>query len=192
MTPEVTASPTRQAAVTPTAPASSASIDAKTRQEIADFLYYEAELLDDRRFEEWVELFADDARYEMPIRVTREKRAGWELSPTGKIFDDTKATLRIRVQRLGTEYAWAEDPPSRTRHYVTNIRIGPGDREGEYRVRCNLLVYRNRGESPEYDLLSGERQDVLRRLPGGGWQIAQRLIALDQSIVNSRNLSMFF
>jgi 3-phenylpropionate/cinnamic acid dioxygenase small subunit len=168
------------------------AVDAQTRQEIEDFLYYEAELLDERRFEEWVELFAEDARYEMPIRVTREKRAGWELAPNGKIFDDSKATLNIRVQRLGTEYAWAEDPPSRTRHYVSNVRVRPAERDDEYNVRCNLLVYRSRGESPQYDLLSADRQDLLRRTPGGGWTIARRLIALDQSTVNSRNLSIFF
>lgn len=190
MPPELTAAPTDSSA--PAAAAGRPAVDAQTRQEIEDFLYYEAELLDDRRFDEWIELFAEDARYEMPIRVTREKRAGWELAPNGKIFDDTKATLRIRVQRLGTEYAWAEDPPSRTRHYLTNLRISPGERAGEYQVRCNLLVYRNRGESPEYDLLSAERQDLLRRRPGGGWEIARRLVALDQSTVNSRNLSIFF
>ena len=166
-------------------------VDLQTRCEIEDFLHYEAELLDDRRFEEWVELFTDDAHYAMPIRLTREKRAGWELAPNGKIFDDTKATLNIRVQRLGTEYAWAEDPPSRTRHCVSNVRVAPGEQDGEYNVRCNLLVYRSRGESPQYDLLSADRRDVLRRVDGG-WRIARRLIALDQSTVNSRNLSIFF
>lgn len=168
------------------------AVDLQTRREIEDFLYDEAGLIDDGRFEEWIELFTDDARYEMPIRVTREKRAAWQLAPQGKIFDDSKATLNIRVQRLGTEYAWAEDPPSRTRHYITNIRVEHADVEGEYRVRCNLMVYRNRGQSPEYDLFSADRQDVLRRLPGDSWKIARRWIALDQSTVNSRNMSIFF
>lgn len=167
------------------------SVDGQMRREIEDFLLDEAELLDDGRFEEWVGLFADDAHYEMPIRVTREKRAGWQLAPTGKIFDDTKATLAIRVQRLGTEYAWAEDPPSRTRHYVTNIRVAPADQPDEYRVRCNLLVYRSRGELPEYNVLSADRQDILRRQPDG-WKIVKRFVALDQSTVNSHNLSIFF
>lgn len=166
-------------------------VDGQTRREIENFLFGEAELLDDGRFEEWVELFADDAHYEMPIRVTRERRADWQLAPTGKIFDDTKATLTIRVQRLGTEYAWAEDPPSRTRHFVTNIRVAPADRPDEFRVRCNLLVYRSRGELPDYNVLSADRQDLLRRQPDG-WKIARRFVALDQSTVNSHNLSIFF
>jgi 3-phenylpropionate/cinnamic acid dioxygenase small subunit len=167
-----------------------AGIDLETRQAIEDFLYYEAELLDDRRFEAWVELFTDDVRYEMPMRVSRERTAP-DIVENGKIFADTKDTLRIRVERLGTEFAWAEDPPSRTRHFVTNIRIAPGEREGEIRVRSNLLVYRNRGDSPQFNLLSGFRQDILRRV-NGAWKIAQRRVVLDQSNIASHNLSMFF
>jgi 3-phenylpropionate/cinnamic acid dioxygenase small subunit len=167
-----------------------AGIDLETRQAIEDFLYYEAELLDDRRFEAWVDLFTDDARYEMPMRVSRERTAP-DIVENGKIFADTKDTLRIRVERLGTEFAWAEDPPSRTRHFVTNIRIAPGEREGEIRVRSNLLVYRNRGDSPQFNLLAGFRQDILRRV-NGAWKIAQRRVVLDQSNIASHNLSMFF
>lgn len=174
----------------PAPPADSAAVPSTVRQSIVDFLYYEAELLDDRDYETWLELFTEDARYEVPVRVTREKKAEWEISPHARIVDDSKEMLRVRIARLNTEYAWAEDPPSRVRHFISNIRIQPGASDGEYRARYNLLVYRSRGELPRYELLSGQRRDVLRQRPEG-WRIAHRVVILDQSVLATYNLSYF-
>ena len=168
-----------------------AIVDAETHRRVEDFLYLEAELLDDRRFNDWMELFADDLHYVMPLRVTREAQAEWELSPTGRIFDDTRETMGIRVARLNTEYAWAEQPPSRTRRYVTNVRVKQAETDGELYVRSNLLAYRSRGELTTYDLFSVVRQDILRPTDDG-FLIARRHIALDQSAVSAHNLSIFF
>lgn len=168
-----------------------ATVDAATHRRIEDFLYMEAELLDDRRFNDWVELFADDLHYVMPLRVTREAQAEWELSPTGRIFDDTRDTMGIRVARLNTEYAWSEQPPSRTRRHVSTVRARRADEEGEYIVRSNVLVYRSRGELTSYDLFSVVRQDLLRK-DGELFAIARRHIVLDQSAVGAHNLSIFF
>lgn len=165
-------------------------VDSETHREIEDFLYLEAELLDDRRFDDWLALFADDARYEMPSRVTRERSAPTDVADNAKIFDDTREHLAIRVQRLATEFAWAEDPPSRTRHHLSNVRAAPGEAPGEYHVRSNVLLYRNRGPSASYDLISAGREDVLRRTDEG-LKIARRRIVLDQSTLASRNLSFF-
>ena len=66
----------------------------------------------------------------------------------------------------------------------------PSDDADTYRVRSNVLLYRNRGLSSNYDLLAGEREDLLRRTPEG-WQIASRRIVLDQIVIASRNLSFF-
>lgn len=174
----------------PSAAPGTVEIPPAVRESITDFLYYEAELLDDRKFEEWLDLFADDARYEVPVRVTREKNAEWDVSPTARIFDDSKEMLQVRIERLNTEYAWAEDPPSRVRHFISNIRVYPGDNGGEYNVRYNVLIYRSRGELPRYELLSGQRRDVLRETPDG-WRIARRVVILDQSVLASYNLSYF-
>lgn len=165
-------------------------VDATTHRSIEDFLYYEAELVDNRRYEEWVALFTDDVTYEMPLRVTRESQAIWEISSRANIFKDDKDLLVIRVQRLGTEYAWAEQPPSRTRHYVTNVRARFLEDEGVYRVNSNLMVYRNRGDQPDWDLYSACRWDRLR-VVDGDWQICHRRIVLDQSTMSAHNLSTF-
>src|SRR5437870_4268014 len=65
------------------------------------------------------------------------------------ILDETKETLAGRVARLGTGMAWAEDPPSRTRHMIANIEVAPGDGPSELKVYSNFIVYRSRAESEE-------------------------------------------
>lgn len=165
-------------------------VDVETRLSLQDFLYREAAALDERRFRDWLDMFAEDGRYEVPVRVTREKLAEWELSPRSRIFDDNKQTLTIRVRRLETDFAWAEQPPSRTRHYVTNILVEAAEESGVYLVRSNCLVYRSRGESGVADLFSAQRRDLVRRT-GQGWRFVHRWAALDQSTIAAHNLSIF-
>lgn len=164
-------------------------VDCETSYRVQKFLYREARLLDQRRFEEWVSLFSDDAVYEAPMRLTRETGSTPDISQFGRIFSETKSTLEIRIQRLRTEFAWAEQPPSRTRHFVTNVMCYRID--DSLRVRSNLLVYRNRGESPSFDLYSADRDDVIITAPSGEFQIRSRWIVLDQSNVTGNSMSIF-
>lgn len=168
----------------------SARVPAQTVFEIQDFLNREALAIDERRFRDWLEYLADDLRYEVPLRVTREGLAEWEVSPTSRIFDDDKQTLTIRVERLETDFAWAEQPPSRTRHYVTGVVVDPYEVDGEYRVKSNCLIYRSRGDSPDPNFYSVARTDIVRSTEDG-YQIAKRWAVLDQSVINAHNLSIF-
>jgi 3-phenylpropionate/cinnamic acid dioxygenase small subunit len=86
--------------------------------------------------------------------------------------------------------AWAEDPPSRSRHLITNIEVEPGDGVSEVRVHSNFMVYRSRAET-EQDFYIGARRDVLRRV-AGAWKIATRKIILDQNVLLAKNVSIFF
>lgn len=166
-------------------------VDRETVQDIADFLYREALALDERRFRDWLDFLAEDIRYEVPVRVTRESMAEWELAPTSRIFDDTKATLEIRVRRLETDFAWAEQPPSRTRHFVTNVLADPIEGvENELLVSSNVFIYRSRGNEPNPSLYSLFRKDTIRRV-GEGFELARRWAALDQSLINAHNMSIF-
>ncbi len=106
------------------------------------------------------------------------------------ILDETKETLTGRVARLDTGMAWAEDPPSRTRHLISNIEVEAGENEAEIKVYSNFLVYRSRAET-EQDFYVGARQDVLRRIEGG-WKIAYRKLILDQNVLLAKNVSIFF
>src|ERR1700761_5354076 len=164
-------------------------------QEIASFLYAEAELLDERRHDEWLALLAEDVRYWMPMRrnvkygdTTREfTREGEDIS----WFDEGKDTLTRRVRQIQTGIHWAEEPQSRITHMVSNVQLleaAPDARE--VAAKSRFLIYRNRVET-ETDLLVGKREDTLRR-DGEGWLIARRKIILDQSVLLTKNLTFFF
>jgi len=160
--------------------------------EVERFYYDEAALLDAHRYEDWLALFADDAHYFMPIRRTRTQRElGKEFTQPGEMafFDDTKQSLTGRIIKLKTGKAWAEDPPSRTRHLITNIRILKDDGH-TLDVESNFHLYRTRLNSEESSWI-GSRRDVLRRV-AGSFQIADRKIFLEQTVLLSRNLSNFF
>ena len=105
------------------------------------------------------------------------------------ILEETKQTLSQRVARLDTGMAWAEDPPSRSRHLITNIEVEPGDAANEVKVYSNFMVYRSRAET-EQDFYVGARRDLLRRV-AGSWKIADRKIILDQNVLVRRSGYLF-
>ena len=86
------------------------------------FLVEEAALLDAADFAGWLGLLCEDIRYVMPVRVTTARGADFDSLAGMGHFDEDMYALRKRVQRLATDHAWTEDPPSRTRHFVTNVR----------------------------------------------------------------------
>lgn len=159
------------------------------QREAERFLHHEAELLDSGRLSEWFELLTDDLVYQVPVRLTRERRAASDVSDTMFLLNETRGTLAIRIKRLATDSAWAEDPPSRVRHFVSNVRVAEPAAGNELAVRSYLLVYRNRGSDPGHDLLSGERFDVLRRVDGE-LRLAARRVILDQATVGTKNLAI--
>lgn len=168
------------------------------KQEVEDFLYREADLLDERRYEEWLDLFTEDTHYWMPLRrnVPRDEpeREFTRLGADASWFDEGKDTLRRRVRQILTGIHWAEEPPSRICHIISNIQLVPeapsGPAPSEVGVRSRFIVYRNRVET-ETDFLVGRREDLLRR-EDGDWRIARRKIVLDQSVLLAKNLTMFF
>jgi 3-phenylpropionate/cinnamic acid dioxygenase small subunit len=168
-------------------------MDSELRRQVEDFYYLEADLLDNRRLREWFDLLADDVRYWMPIRhntLERPTNLAEELARPGEgyYFDDDKKSLKVRVERVYAKNAWAEMPPSRTRHLITNVRIERITRD-EVEAHSNFMVYRTRMETDQ-DLFVGERQDVLRRV-GDSFKIAKRTIILDQAVLMAKNISVF-
>ena len=157
--------------------------------EAVQFLHLEAQLLDDQRHAEWLDLLTDDVSYRMPVRQNVKGGGASAYSEDSNIFSENLASLRVRVNKLSTEYAWAETPPSRTRHHISNVRVSEADSEDELRVLSNVLVFRARGDDPTPDLFSAERQDMLRRVDGS-WRLASRLVLLDQTVVGARHLAI--
>ena len=164
------------------------------KEEIEEFLYAEADLLDRRQFSDWLALLADDRHYFSKVRrdvpfgehAARENtRAGGDIG----WFDEEKWTLSKRVDQIMTGIHWAEEPLSRVCHFVTNIRL-LAIRKNEVEVGSRFLIYQNRVETETY-LFAGKRTDLLRRA-GEGWQVAKREITLDQNVLMAKNLTVFF
>ncbi|MGY2876442.1 3-phenylpropionate/cinnamic acid dioxygenase small subunit [Marmoricola sp. URHA0025 HA25] len=181
-------------------PVAGALASAQIHFEVQQFYFQEAELLDDGRYADWLALMADDLDYWMPTRTNRLRRQqALATAARGEAayYDESRESLAWRIRRFDSGMAWAEDPPSRTRHLVTNVVARYVDPEehagfaaGDLSVRSAFLVYRNRLEREE-NVFAGSREDVLR-CTGGGFQVARRVILLDQSVLMSKNISTFF
>jgi 3-phenylpropionate/cinnamic acid dioxygenase small subunit len=159
--------------------------------ELMQFYIREAWLLDERRFREWLDLFTDDVLYFMPRRKNvRRREADREVTALGDLaaIEDDKRYLQMRVARLESGMAWAEDPPSRTRHLIGNLVVEPRD-TGEVHARTAFLVYRSHLETDQ-QLFAGSRDDLLRRVDGA-WKVARRTIVLDANVLLDKNLSIF-
>ncbi len=169
------------------------------KADVEDFLYAEAELLDQRQFNAWLDILADDLVYFMPMRrnVKFGKHAAEENTRFGEDiswFDEDKWTLSKRVEQIMTGVHWAEEPLSRVCHIVSNIQIlealPSAEAAKEVSVRSRFLVYQNRIED-EVNFFVGKRTDLLRSTDGS-WKLAKREIILDQSVLLSKNLTVLF
>ncbi len=170
------------------------TVSAEVEREIVSFLYLEAELLDDWRFRDWLLLIDESIEYTMPTQsnaLTRDRLKSIS-PPTNFYFCENKAQLEQRVRRLETGMAWAEEPPSRTRHLITNIRVTATEDPQTFRVRSNYLLYRQRMEM-DIDIYVGDRVDIVQRADNpAGWSISRRDLVLDQVTLASNNLSVLF
>lgn len=154
------------------------------------WLVDETYLLDAQSYEEWLDLLTDDIHYLMPVRVTTALGAGFDTAPGMAHFDEDKYSLSRRVARFVTEHAWTEDPPSRMRHHLTNVRTFATDDPDHLVVDSGVLLYRSRGDVREAAQLSVGREDLLRRADGR-WKLARRTILADDSVIRMQNLAVF-
>lgn len=169
------------------------------KREIEEFLYDEANLLDERRFHEWLDMLADDLSYFMPMEYNvkagehatreltrREKHMSW--------FNEGKWTLTKRAEQILTGVHWAEEPLSRVCRLVSNVQIqgiatnDVGELEADTSSR--FLIYQNRCEYEQYFFV-GDRMDRMR-LTADGWKLASREIRIHQNVLLAKNLTIFF
>ena len=170
-----------------------------TRCEIEEFLYDEANLLDERRFNEWLDTLAEDLRYFMPMEsnvkfgehaarelTRREQHMSW--------FNEGKWSIAKRAEQILTGVHWAEEPLSRVCRLVTNVQLRAIESnaagELEVEVSSRFLIYQNRCEYEQYFFV-GDRFDRIRRTPEG-WKLARREIRIHQNVLLAKNLSIFF
>lgn len=172
---------------------SSARLRFEDHHEVEQFLYTEARLLDEERLRDWFELLDDSLRYWCPIRENRFRADTTpELNPRASaLFDETKAAIDLRLQRLESGKAWSEDPPTRHVYQVTNIETFETAQPDIVEAHSVFTLYRNRSERDQSTLM-GRRRDLLRKVGPDQFLIKGRLILLQQSTLLAKNLSYFF
>lgn len=146
-----------------------------SRAQVEDFLFYEAALLDAWRLQEWLTLLTDDITYEVPSTDIPDGDSRTTLF----LIADNALRLRSRVQQLTGKFAWAENPPSRTRRLITNVRILDAEQE-TLRVTANFAIYRMRYELVDTYIGRYEHTLVLR---DGELKIRRRKAILDLEVL---------
>lgn len=155
-------------------------------------LYHEARLLDEERFEDWLELLCEDVSYHMALK-SRRFRA--DRSPTiavgaGNVFNDNLARLKLRIDRLRSGFVWAEDPPNFVRRVISNVEVLSAGEPNEAVVHSVIVIHRNRIDG-QARLLTAGRTDRWRR-GDTDWRLAAREITLDHSVLPDSNVNVFF
>ncbi len=169
------------------------------KREIEEFLYDESNMLDERRFKEWLDTLAEDLRYFMPMEYNvkagehakreltkREEQMSW--------FNEGKWTLTKRAEQILTGVHWAEEPLSRVCRLVSNVQLSAinTNHNGELEVdtTSRFLIYQNRCEYEQYFFV-GDRMDRIRKT-AEGWRLASREIRIHQNVLLAKNLTIFF
>jgi ethylbenzene dioxygenase subunit beta len=163
----------------------------EVRLEVERFLFWEARLLDHERYEEWLELLADDIHYWVPGIENRNRKDELGAYSPGHMayFDDGKKDLARRIARFTSDTAWSENPPTRHFHLIGNVEVFAGEKADELVVHSLILCHRWRYEKDE-DVLYGRREDLLRRTVRG-LLLARRRVVLSHNILPAKNLNTF-
>ena len=116
-----------------------------TREELVEFVYHEARLIDEKRFDEWFDLFTEDARYWIPLAPGQQDAA----LHTSLMYED-KLLLKLRIERLRNPRSYSQLPESRCLHVLQRPQIEDSDPEKhEYRVRTPFLYTETRADEQQ-------------------------------------------
>lgn len=156
---------------------------------ISQFLAFEAKLLDENRFEEWLALLDEGIDYHVPIRVS-DDRPDRQSAANRYRLRDNMMLLRKRVERMTTGQAWAESPASRTVRVVGSVLVTPTDTPDRFEVDSSVLIYRQRALDEEADIIPVRRQDVVLH-EDGRCRLLQRTALLPWIALRTPNLAIF-
>ena len=155
------------------------------------FLLREARLLDNECWDAWLDTLSEAIHYWMPgiDNRRREDKAGPYTREHMAFFDDDLRDLRRRVARFKQPSAWAENPPTRNVHLVTNIEVFAGIEAGEYVAHSCFINVRSRGLDEQHQI-TGRREDVLRR-EAEGLKLLRRKILIPNAMLLCKNINTF-
>lgn len=158
---------------------------------VSRFLAYEAGLLDQDLLKEWLDLLDDEFTYRIPIRVDRERRAGGNniYDPADYRINDTKAAMKVRIDRLYTGHAWAEELSSRTCRVVGSVNVQATDEPGTVRATSSSIVYRQRSVNLEWEIVAARHDDRIRLGPDGP-RLRSRVVYLTENTLATNNLAI--
>lgn len=168
---------------------SNAPSDVELENACETVLKIEAEYLDDRRFEDWLEMLDADLVYEVPVRTLRENWQGDGISTRAFYMKEDVASIETRVRRLRSQFAWAESPSTRTRRLVSNIRLVKQD-GALLSIRSNVAIFCYKGEAAQPQILTADRRDEWR-ITDQGPRLVRRISILDSAVLGLEALSIF-
>jgi 3-phenylpropionate/cinnamic acid dioxygenase small subunit len=158
------------------------------RHEFEALLIDEYWLLDNDKFEDWLVLMADDIRYWGPVREDLARgEEDFQRPHLLTHFDEDRGTMSLRIARLRTGSAHAEEPPSRVRHVVSNVKILDATDPARVRVASNFIVFRSRSGREE-TFFVGTRRDWWVKHEAD-WRLTERMIIFDHDIID--NITVF-
>lgn len=161
--------------------------DAETFLIAQNFLAKEAKLLDERRYDEWLEMIDEEIVYHVPIREAKLNFADEHGSGAYRI-KDVRSLVETRIKRLNSGQAWAEVAPSRTLRLVGSLIA---EREGDIiKAESALIIYRQRGHDDPGELIPVRRQDQLR-MAAGGVKLLSRDAFITEVVLTTPNLGVF-
>lgn len=157
-----------------------------THVAVGVFLSQESEAMDNRDFAAWLDLVEDDFSYQVPVPRTPDNPFSPHYDNRSMLIDESRWSLEgqwfRRLDREIFELSWAENPPVRFRHFVTNVRVRLTDDPGVLDVRSNVMLIGTRqSDAPKY--ISGERTDVIR-IYDDRYRLARRWVVLDQTVID--------
>lgn len=151
--------------------------------EIMAFLIDEADLLDDDRHLEWINLLTDDVTYEMPGRKTLYRKDGKGFDDKFAYFLDDRNSLKLRARHnVEVPSAWYREPATRAHRLVTNLVVRTTDSDNEYYAKSSIILFANRFDQDAVDIVGAKRRDVIRRTKDG-LKLAKRVILVDQALL---------
>lgn len=149
----------------------------------------EAQLLDERRFDEWLKFLSPEIIYQVPVRSVTKDGLG-EYDSGGLRINDRLAHIEARIKRLTTGWAWAEEPPSRVVRCVGSITVEATDEDGVLAAQSAVILHRHRAQAEAPDVMAYRRIDELV-VRGESIMIRKRLIHMSENVLLSPNISIF-
>lgn len=163
-----------------------------SNENLLRFIHEETAALNDERYKDWLSFLTEDYEYTMPMPVLRDNPLQPRYSETALLGWESIHSLRLRFERLESDFAWADHPAAFVRRHVTSVRIADRHlaRRDEVAVNSDVIAFRAR--APEgAQVISAARHDVVR-ISGEDFRLARRTVFIDTYQPDLAQISLLF